>query len=427
MKTKKVLSIITCGLIVTSLFAGCSSPTKTSAPVSTPKVVNLKIFIGQGQARLKDQYSKYFDQFAVKYLKEKNVKVTYDLEMPDANTSDQLLKTRLSAKADMDIFAVHAMNDIPLYGKAGYLEDLSNEPFVAKVLDSIKSPISYQGKVVAVPLENSSWGYIYNKQIFKDNSITPPTTLTEMKAVVEKLKAAKITPFLLAYKDTWVPQLINSLAVGATIQTTDKDFLDKMNKGTGSYSEIPSIFNVMDLINANGTTKPLDLGADDACANFASGKAAMWLQGPWESAQILKTNPNFQLGVAALPINDDPNATLVNLGVSTSLALSTESKNKEVSKALLNYILDDNDSSAFYQSMKFAPVAKIHNYKSESFVEDALVYVKAGKAYIDPPMPQSVKDEIGKQLQGYYLKTVSKNDIIKDLDKVWADSLKSGK
>jgi raffinose/stachyose/melibiose transport system substrate-binding protein len=98
-----------------------------------------------------------------------------------------------------------------------------------------------------------------------------------------------------------------------------------------------------------------------------------------------------------------------------------------VSKALLNYILDDTDSSAFYQSMGFAPVAKNQNFKATSFVEDAMVYVKAGKAYIDPSMPQAVKDEVGKALQGYYLKSLTRDAVIKDLDKVWADSIKNSK
>jgi raffinose/stachyose/melibiose transport system substrate-binding protein len=427
MKTKKLLSIITSGLLLASLLTGCTSTPASTNGGTSSKEVHLKLFIGQGQARFKEQYTKYFDQFAAKYEKEKGVKVTYDLEMPDANTSDQLLKTRLAGGDDMDIFAVHAANQIPDFGKAGYLEDLNDQPFASKIIEKIKGPVSYNGKIVAVPLENSSWGYIYNKKIFKDNNITVPTTLSELKAVTAQLKAKGITPWLLSYKDSWVPQLVNSLAVGAYVNTTDKDFIDRMNKGQGSYKEIQGMFDVMDLINANGTPKPLDLGADPACGDFANGKAAMWLQGPWESAQILKDNPNFELGVAALPISDDPSQTMVNLGVSTSLALSTHSKNKEVAKALLNYMYDDQDSAGFFQACQFAPVATIHNYKVESFVEDATAYVKAGKAYVDPSMPQAVKDEVGKALQGYYLKSMSKDDVIKDLDKVWADSVKASK
>lgn len=426
MKTKKLLSIITCGLVITSMLAGCGSSASSSTPakIAAPKEVHLKLFLGQSQARFKEQYTKFIDQWTVKYLKDKNVKVTYEMEMPDSTTDQQLLKTRLAAADEMDIFAIHATNDIPVYGKAGYLEDLSAEPFASKVLPSVKTAISYEGKVVGMPLESMSWGYIYNKKIFADNKITPPTTLTEMKAVDAKLKAAKITPWLLAYKESWVPQLVNSLAVGATVQTSAKEFINDMNKGTGSYKSIPGMFDIMDEINANGTAKPLDIGNDQGSADFASGKAAMWLQGPWNSDAILKANKDFQLGVAALPISDDPNQTLIDLGVSTTLALSKTSKNKDVAKSLLNYFLDDATASDFYNSCGFAPVATNQTIKVSSWVDDAMVYVKAGKAYLDTSMPQAVKDEVGKALQGYYLKSLTKEAVIKDLDKTWADSLK---
>ena len=84
-----------------------------------------------------------------------------------------------------------------------------------KLLDSVKPSVTdASGKVVAVPLETLSWGYLYNKDIFKEQGLEVPTTLTEMKAVVEKLKAAGITPFELSYKEAWVPQLFLPLTVG---------------------------------------------------------------------------------------------------------------------------------------------------------------------------------------------------------------------
>ena len=387
MKPKKILSIITCGLMLTTLLAGCGSSSTTATTTTSPKEVHLKLFLGQSQARFKVQYTKFINQWAAKYLKEKNVKVTYEMEMPDSTTDQQLLKTRLAAGDEMDIFAIHALNDIPVYGKAGYLEDLSAEPFVSKILPSLKPAISYQGKVVGMPLESMSWGYIYNKKIFADNKITPPKTITEMKAVDAKLKAAKITPWLLAYKESWVPQLVNSLAVGATVQTSSKQFINDMNKGTGSYKSVPGMFDIMDEINANGTAKPLDIGNDQGSADFANGKAAMWLQGPWNSDAILKANKDFKLGVAALPISDNPNQTLINLGVSTTLALSKTSKNKDVAKSLLNYFLEDATASDFYNACGFAPVATNQTIKVSSWVDDATVYVKSGKTYLDPTMP----------------------------------------
>jgi ABC-type sugar transport system, periplasmic component len=429
MKLKKIISIFTCGLVLTSLLTGCGNSagdSKDSASNNSKgKETHLKILIKQ--PNFKDQYSKYFDQFCAKYEKENGIKVTYDLEMPDSNNGNQILKTRLAAKEDLDIFDIHAVNDMATFNKAGYLENLNDQPFAGKLLDNVKPIVSVDNKVLGLPLESLAYGYLYNKKIFNDLGLKPPTTITEMKSVIEKLKAANINPFLISYKDSWIPQLFLPLTVGSYASTTNKDFITKMNDGTGSFKDISGMFDIIDLVNANGTSKGMDIGADDGCAAFVQGKAAMWVQGPWESESILKLDSKFEIGNAPLPINDDPKATLISTSVSTTLCVSKYSKNKEVSKALLNYILDDEVTNDFYQSMKFNQVAKNQTFTSYPWVDEALTYVKAGQSCQDPAIPQAVKDEVGKVLQTYYLKSSSKDDVINDLDKTWADALKNAK
>ncbi|MHB0863121.1 ABC transporter substrate-binding protein [Paenibacillus sp. SEL3] len=408
-------------MLVGTLLAGCganSSGSDSSGSGGDGKTVNLKMFIAQ--PRLKEHYDKYINAFVAKEKKDKNIDVTVQLEMPPADNAAQILKTRLASNDAPDVFALHAVNEIPPFYKAGYLEDLSGQPFVNKLMDSVKPSVTTKdGKVVAVPLETISWGYLYNKKIFKDLDLQPPGTLTEMKAVVEKLKANNVKPFLLSYKESWIPQLFVPLTAGAMMNTQNKDFIDRMNQDKGSFSEMKSMFAIIDLVNSNGTDKALEIGGDDGSAAFASGKAAMWIQGPWFAETILKSDPKMDFGVAPLPINDDPNATLINLSTSTSLAVSSTSKNKEVALDFVNYVLDDKDSSAFYEALKFNPISKVHTFKSYPWVNDATEYVKAGKSYQDPSIPQAVKDEAGKSLQSYYAGQLSQDDVIKALDKAW--------
>lgn len=135
-----------------------------------------------------------------------------------------------------------------------------------------------------------------------------------------------------------------------------------MNKNQGSFAEVKEMFDIIDLVNSNGTDRVFEVGNDDGAADFAAGKAAMWVQGPWDADSILKANDKFEFGVAPLPLNDDPTATQINVSVSTSLAMASQGKNKEVSADLLNFILDDQASNDLYQGLKFNPVSKtIHS------------------------------------------------------------------
>jgi raffinose/stachyose/melibiose transport system substrate-binding protein len=405
--------------------SGTTSPTATAKAEASLQKVELKVFMSF--PRFKDQFEKYFEQFKVKEKAEKNIDVTIKLEMPNPDQAKQILQTRLASNDAPDVFTLHAIADIPTYYKAGYLSDLSSQPFVPKIFESVRKTVTYDGKVVALPLESLSWGYLYNKKLFKDLGLTPPQTLDEMKAAVEKLKTNNIKPFELSFQESWIPQLMMALALGGVVSSEHQDWVDKMNKGQASYADVKDVFNIIDLIMANGTDKPFEVGSAAGSADFANGKAAMWVQGPWQAESILKANPNMEFGVAPLPVSNKPEGTMINLATSTSLAVSSSSKNKEVANDLVNYMLNDKDSSKLFEELKFNPVASIHKYDTFPWVTEASSYVSKGKAYLDLSLPNGVTDETAKLLQSYFAKSVTKDDIIKSLDKTWANAIKANK
>lgn len=425
---KKAFSIFLVSLLAIGLLAGCNSKDTASGSSDgkAGKQVELKVFIGQ--PRFKEQYETYLDQFVKKEKEEKNIDVTIKLELPNVNQASQLLKTRLASGDSPDVFSLHAVNDIPLFHKAGYLEDLSNEPFADKLYDTVKPAVTTtDGKVVAVPLETLQWGYLYNKKIFNDLGLEIPQTISEMKETVEVLKQNNITPFLLTYKDAYIPQLFLPLTVGGTVGTDAPDFIKSMNEGKSSFEEIKDMFAIMDLTNENGTDRAFENGQDQGASDFANGKAAMWIQGPWMSESILKANKDFEFGVAPLPINDNPEATLLNLSTSTSLAVSKMSKNKEVAKDFINYVLDEQDSSAFYESLGFNAVSDVHTFKPFPWLTESTQYVSQGKAVQDPAIPIAVKDESQKLFQSYFAGDATKDEVIKGLDRAWEQFNKNNK
>ena len=168
----------------------------------------------------------------------------------------------------------------------------------------------------------------------------------------------------------------------------------------------------------------MEEGSEAGSADFANGKAAMYVQGTWASGTIMTTNPDMKLGVFPLPINGNKDCTRVNLSTSTTLAVYPESENLELALKFANYVLDDEDSSALFQACSFNPLASCHNYESASWVAEASEYVAAGRAYQDLVLPSAVTDEQGKLLQEYYVGSVTKEDIIKTLDEAFQNANK---
>lgn len=380
------------------------------------KEAELNIMMGFPQYM--DQWETYCRQFEEKMLAEKNIKVKVNLEMPSSDQYDSVLQARLSGDDAPDLFTIHS-NNISAYDKAGNLTDLSAEPLADKLYENVKETVSIEGRLLAVPIESQAWGVLYNKDIFEECGLTAPDTLEELETVCETLKEKGHTPFLLAFQEQWVPQLMTALTIGGKVSGEANDWLERMYQDQASYSEIADIFDAIDLIMANGTDRAMEEGSEAGSADFAIGKAAMYVQGTWASATIMSTNPDMNLGVFPLPVNQNKDCTKVNLSTSTTLAVYPQSENKELALAFANYVLDDEASSALFQACSFNPLATCHNYESASWVAEASSYVESGRAYQDLVIPSAVTDEQGRLLQEYYVGSAEKEDIIETLDKTF--------
>ncbi len=412
----KYLGILGLLLILIILIGGCDGNT-TDETAEQEKEVTLNLFIAQ--PRFREQYEEYLDRFVEKYQAEKNIKVNYDMEMPSADTASQILKTRLTTGEDLDVLMIHAINEKAQYYKAGYLEDLSDQPWVDDLYDSAKTAVTYDGKVLALPLESLTWGILYNKELFEELGIEPAMTLSEMEGNIQVIKNAGKTPFLASYNEAWIPQLFLPLTTGAFANTTHPDFIERMYDNEGSYSELSEMFNIIDLVHANSNSDGLEIGGSDGSAEFAGGEYGMWVQGPWFSATILEANPDFKFGVSPLPVSNNEEQTMINASVSSSLAVSSFSKNKEVAKDLVAFFLDPEASADFFSKVQFNPISDIHEFETYPWIKEAIEYVEEGKSYIDPSIPQAVKDESGKMLQAYYSKISTKEEVISALDQSW--------
>lgn len=413
-----VFSMAACGSKQAESTEAAGGETKPSVQNSgatneEPREAELNIMMSFPQYM--DQWETYAKQFEEKMLAEENIKVTVNLEMPSFDQYESILQARLSGGDAPDLYTLHC-NNLATYNDAGYLYDLSGEALADVIYENVKQTVTIDGKLLAVPIESQAWGVLYNKAIFEECGLKAPDTLSDLESICETLKAKGYTPFMLAFQEQWVPQLMTGLTLGDIVSGKLNDWLERMYKDEGSYEEVREIFDVIDLIMANGTDRAMEEGSEAGAADFALGNAAMFVQGTWASNTIMTTNPDMKLGVFALPINEDPNCTRVNLSTSTTLAVHPDSQELDLALKFANYVLDAKDSSALFQSCSFNPLADCHDYEAYSWVADASAYVAAGRAYQDLVLPSSVTDEQGRLLQEYYVGSVTVDEIIERLD-----------
>ncbi len=443
---KKVLSIVLSLVLLITLFAGCTNGTaetenevtsngaaaeSTSNDKETeesvgetaekPREVELDIMMSFPQHM--EHWEKYAEQFEAKVLAEDNIAVTINLEMPSSDQYESILQARLTGDDAPDLYSIHA-NNLTTYNDAGYLTDLSSEPLADKLYDNVRGTVTIDGQLLAVPLESLAWNTLYNKEIFDAAGVTPPNTLDELKDVVDVLTEKGYTPFVVAMQDQWVPQLMTAVTLGGKVTGDVPDWLTRMYNDEGSYEEVRQIFDVIDLVYANGTNRAMETGFEAGCVKFAQGEGAIWVQGTWAAGTILEVNPDAQIGVFPLPINNNENCSLINLATSTTLAVYPDSEEKELALKFANYVLDDNDSSALFEACVFNPIASCHTFESSSWIAEATSYVEMGRSYQDLVLPNAVTDEQGKLLQEYYVGTVTQDEFIERLDKAFQNANK---
>jgi raffinose/stachyose/melibiose transport system substrate-binding protein len=403
---------------------GWSGGNREAAGTAGPKDVKLSIML-TGLGRFKPQFDQYLAQFAEKEKAAKNLNVTYELELP----SDQsLIKTRLASGDAPDVYSLHAAFEAPTFARGGYLPDLTSEPFVAKLFDNVREVVTIDGRVFGVPMESFTWSYLYNKAVFDRYGLKAPQTLSEMKQVVATLKGNGVAPFVLPYKDAYFAGWLAQLSFCAIAANGVPGWWERVAKGQASLGELQQkgMFDIIDLVNANGTPRALEVGADDGVARFARGDGAMLVTGPWYADSVLKVDPDFKLGLAGLPVNDSTQDTMVMLAVSTAVTVWPKSPNKAVGVDLLNYILDDTDSSPFFEALRFNRLSKTQDIPTFPWTSDGLGYVEMSRTYRDRAIPNSPNDTLGRMAQLYYAGEITQDQFVSEVDQAWKKSVELG-
>ena len=137
-----------------------------------------------------------------------NMTVTIELR-PGGAEGDNLLKTRLVAEEMTDLNFYNSGSLFMALNPQNHFVDLTDEPFMDKVLDSFKQTVSVGGRTYAVPSGSiMTGGWLYNKAVYNELGLEVPETWSELMDNCAKIKAADKIPVIAPYKDSWTAQLL---------------------------------------------------------------------------------------------------------------------------------------------------------------------------------------------------------------------------
>jgi raffinose/stachyose/melibiose transport system substrate-binding protein len=228
---------------------------------------------------------------------------------------------------------------------SGYAAPL-NEYYKKYGWDKIISPAglklaTFDGTQYFVPTMMTASLVWYRPDVFHKVDIAVPKTWDELMAAFAKLKAAGITPTLLANQDRWPAQF---LWTGIFVNKYGEDAYNKLVSRQIPWTDprVVDAFKMMkDLADkgyfeqgANG------LGVIPAVVPFSEGKAATWYQGSFMLSVFVdeKGQPKFPIDFFPLSQIGDVKPT-ISVFAENTLMINAHSKNKDAAAEFLNYVI----------------------------------------------------------------------------------------
>ncbi|UVI30436.1 ABC transporter substrate-binding protein [Paenibacillus spongiae] len=344
------------------------------------------------------------------------------------------LKAKFASGEEPDIFNNGGYREFETW--IDKLEDLSDQPWVADALDVAKEPMTKDGKIYGQPMNLEGYGFVYNKDLFAKAGITEvPKTLSQLEEAAKKLQEAGITPFANGYQETWILGL-HSLNVAFAHQKDPDAFIKGLNEGTEKIpgnAAFQEWIKLVDLTLKYGNKNPLTTDYNTEMTMFANGEAAMTQQGNWTQVQINGINPDLNIGILPMPINEnaDDNDKLF-IGVPNNWVVNKNSPVKAEAKEFLNWLVSSDAGKKYItKEFKFIPAFKSIEATNEDLGDlgaEVVKYSQEGKtlSWNFNKFPDGGMNEFANQIQAYFAGKSDANRLLEDLQKAW-DSLKTTK
>ncbi|ASS68617.1 MULTISPECIES: extracellular solute-binding protein [unclassified Paenibacillus] len=271
-----------------------------------------------------------------------NIKTEFDLR-PGGGEGDNLVKTRLVSGEMDDLNFYNSGSLFKSLQPDKYFLDLSNEPFMANVLDSFKPTVSVDGKVYAGPSGSSQAGaWLYNKKVYADLGLSVPKTWDELKANNEKIKAAGKTAVIGSFKDSWTAQLI-LLADYYNVQAAAPSFADDFTNNKAKFASTAAALRGFEKL---AEMKPylnkdyLSTTYDQALKMLVDGTGVQYPMLTFALSNIYANYPDQigNIGVFAQP-GDSADKNGLTVWMPAAISIYKESKNIEAAKKWLNFFV----------------------------------------------------------------------------------------
>ena len=303
------------------------------------------------------------------------------LGIPDEQ-HDTTVQARLASGGGIDVFA--GLNDIE--DSASVMVEITDPSFEDRMSSAVyESMFATDGKLYSYPTADAlaTFGVLYNEEVFEAAGVDEaPTSLEDLTAAFEQIKATGVTPLYLAGKDGWT-LLQHRNSVDADFLSTDPDIAAKLATNETTWTEVPGFEGQYDALldwSTGGLINPdvLTASYEQSLEALATGKAGAIINGTWAISELRKQNPDLELGFFAVPNADGE--TVIGLSRPNTMHIAASSKVQEEAQDLLEFLIAPEQAERFIAAAPGVPSFEdVTVAEPDPAIEDVQVYVAEGR------------------------------------------------
>ena len=284
------------------------------------------------------------------------VKVKSEI-FPTSEAFQAQVRSSLTTSSAFPVFDWWSGYQMEPVAEAGALMDIT-DLWQAAVADgrypaSLQELVSWDGVAYGFPKLVNYWVVFYNKHVFEDNGLQPPTTWAELEEISTTLKAKNIYPFGLSMQDSswqsfiWFEEILIR---------TDPALYTGVLDGSIAYND-PRIVDALgvwaDILKAGWITPTGLLTNENTESKFQSGEYAMFLLGDWWSSSLTNIDmvPGEDFGVFVMPdISAQASSGLI-VEVRPTL-FSQNAQNAAEARKLAEFLMTTEASTTLAEAME---------------------------------------------------------------------------
>ncbi|NLY75665.1 MAG: extracellular solute-binding protein [Firmicutes bacterium] len=328
-------------------------------------------------------------------------------------------KVAMASNKDLpDIFQGWGGSVMGGYADAGRLLDMTKELKSIPCSAAAREAMTWKKKIYGVAPFFAIAGLFINEDIFKANGLKIPTTIDELEAVADALKAKGIQPFACGARDKWPPLALYMYLTDryGGINAFDDARTRKIRFDSDAFVQAAQKYQEWVKKGYFGE-KPLSEAYGDADNLMATGKAAMQVTGSWKCAQYASKDFTDQnIGFYPFPVLPGGKGEItdmmgmVDIGFTVTKAAANK---KDAVVRFLKYAMSVEACSAEKGRICAVPGVKVPT-RLTGMASEVFGKAKAIQFWWDQDLPPMITSPLNDTLQTFFM---PESDVVRALTK----------